>query len=160
MLYSLISNIFYGGIFAMYEKEVGMEVHSLTKLIKRHLKKSLNFQYAKSITGTNGWIIAYLAENSDKDIFQKDLEEKFSVTRSTVSKVVKLMEQKGLIERHSVSYDARLKKLVLTSKAIELHYAIKRDIKNLEATLTCGFTQEEIDKFFSYVERMKSNLVE
>lgn len=144
----------------MHDKEVGMEVHSLTKLIKRHLEKSINFQYAKSITGTNGWIIAYLAENSDKDIFQKDLEEKFSVTRSTVSKVVKLMEQKGLIERYNVPYDARLKKLVLTSKAIDLHNAIKDDIKNLEATLIRGFSREEIDKFFSYIERMKSNLAE
>ncbi|MTI60295.1 MAG: MarR family transcriptional regulator [Firmicutes bacterium] len=144
----------------MHDQEVGMEVHSLTKLIRRHLEKSINFQYAKSITGTNGWIIAYLAENCDKDIFQKDLEEKFSVTRSTISKVVKLMEQKGLIERCSVPDDARLKKLVLTPRAIDLHYAIKEDIKNLEATLTRGFTQEEIDDFFSYIERMKSNLNE
>lgn len=144
----------------MYDKEVGMEVHSLTKLIKRHLKKSTNFQYARSITGTNGWIIAYLAENRHKDIFQKDLEKKFSVTRSTVSKVVKLMEQKGLIERQGVPYDARLKKLVLTSEALALHKAIRDDIKNLEASLTRGFTKEEINKFFSYIERMKSNLAE
>lgn len=142
----------------MHDKEVGRKIHSLNKLIKRHLENSINFQYAESITGTNSWIIAYLVKNSDKDIFQKDLEEKFSVTRSTISKVVKLMEQKGLIKRYSVPYDARLKKLVLTSKAIDLHNAIKDDIKNLEATLTRGFKQEEIDKFFSYIERMKSNL--
>ena len=72
-----------------------------------------------------------MAQNNDKDIYQKDLEKKFSVTRSTASKVVKLMVQKGLIVREEVESDARLKKLILTEKALNMHEAIKSDILKL-----------------------------
>ncbi|SHN75372.1 MarR family winged helix-turn-helix transcriptional regulator [Desulfitobacterium chlororespirans] len=140
------------------KKEIGFQIRSLNHLIKRHVENSANFQYAKSITGTNSWIIAYLAENRDKDIFQKDIEEMFTVNRSTTSKVLKLMEQKELIERRSVPDDARLKKLVLTPKALALHQSIVEDIDSLEAMLIQGFTEEEIQQFNAYIERMKENL--
>ncbi|HBM81626.1 MAG TPA: MarR family transcriptional regulator [Clostridiaceae bacterium] len=144
--------------YCVYKKIIGGEIRSLSNLLRRHAENSATFQYAKSVTGANGWIIAYIADNPDKDVFQKDLEEKFSTTRSTISKVIKLMEQKGLIERHGVSDDARLKKLVLTPKALALHQEIMNDIKNTEAILLNGFTQEEIDNLSSYIERMKNNL--
>lgn len=50
----------------------------------------------------NGWVIVYLAHNSDRDVFQRDLEERFNVRRSTVSNILSLMEKKGLIKRESV----------------------------------------------------------
>lgn len=150
---------FYRRIFYMHEERIGLELCSLANLISRYIENLNNFQYAESITGTNSWIIAYIARNKDRDIFQRDLEKKFSVTRSTISKVVKLMEQKGLLERQSVPYDARLKKLVLTSKALALHHAIEDDIHNLEALLINGFKEEEVRKIVSYISRMKSNII-
>lgn len=143
----------------MCEKKISLDLYSLTNLISRHIENLNNFQYVDSITGTNSWIIAYIAKNKDKDIFQRDLEKRFSLTRSTISRVVKLMEQKGLIQRISVSYDARLKKLVLTSKALDLHQAIEEDIKDLENILIHGFKEDEIREIFSYISRMKSNII-
>lgn len=142
----------------MHVKTVGGEIRSLSNRLRRRAENSSIFQYAESVTGANSWIIAYIADNSDRDIFQKDLEEKLCTTRSTISKVLKLMEQKGLIERRSVPNDARLKKIVLTPKALDLHQAIINDIKKMEAELLQGFTHEEIDTLFSYIERMKKNL--
>jgi DNA-binding MarR family transcriptional regulator len=142
----------------MHEKAVGAELHSLTNLIGRRIENFVSLKYVKSLTGTNGWIIGYIAKNSDRDVFQKDLEEKFPITRSTASKVITLMEQKGLIERQSVPQDARLKKLVLTPKAWDLNKEIDTDFKNMESTLTRGFTKEEIDTLYSYIDRMKRNI--
>lgn len=142
----------------MYRKTVGGEIRALANILRRRAENSATFQYAKSVTGSNGWIIAYIADNSDRDIYQKDLEEKFSTTRSTISKVIKLMEKKGLIERESVSNDARLKKLVLTPKALALHRQITEDIENTEKILLNGFTQEEVDRTLSYIKRMKENM--
>ena len=69
----------------------------------------------------NGWILGYLADHENEEIYQKDIEEKFCVTRSTVSKVLKGMESKGLLRRESVSSDARLKRLVLTEEGREIN---------------------------------------
>ncbi len=70
------------------------------------------------------------------------------------------MVQKGLIERHSVSHDARLKKLVLTPKALEFSKFMEIDGKIMEETLTKGFSEQEIETLSGYIKRMKQNLVE
>ncbi|NLI57357.1 MAG: MarR family transcriptional regulator [Clostridium sp.] len=142
----------------MKQKSIGMEIRSLTNLIKRYIENSHHFQYAQRITGVNGWIIAYLYQNENRDVFQRDLEEKFTITRSTISRVLKVMEQKGLVKRQSVDLDARLKKLVLTKKAKDIYQGIVEDLRDVETRLMEGFSQKEKETLFSYLERMKSNM--
>ena len=142
-----------------YKKSIGFEIRVLSNLCRREMDRSSSIQYVESVTGTNGWIIGYLAENQDRDIFQRDLEEEFSVRRSTASKVLKLMEQKGLIRRESVPYDARLKKLVLTETALDMHSHVARDAELLEAKLARGLTEDELKTFFSIADKIKHNLV-
>ena len=141
-----------------YKKSIGLEIRILSNLCRREMDRSSSIQYVESVTGTNGWIIGYLADNQGRDIFQRDLEEEFSVRRSTASKVLKLMEQKGLIRRESVPYDARLKKLVLPDTALEMHSHVVRDSERLEAKLTKGLTDEELQTFFAIAEKIKDNL--
>ena len=72
-------------------------------------------------TGCHSFALRFFAENADRDIFQKDFEEEFSIRRSTATKILQLMEKNGLIERQKVESDARLKKIVLTNKALDIH---------------------------------------
>lgn len=137
---------------------IGLGLRSLNNLNMRYMINFGNKKKIDYITGTNGWIIGYLSEQRNQDIFQKDLEEEFNITRSTASKVVKLMVQKGLIEQQSVPYDARLKKLILTPKALELTALMKEDGKKMEAALTKGFTEEELDQLNQYLQRMITNM--
>lgn len=142
----------------MKKKLIGQELRSLNNLITRYIENSGNKKQADSITGTNGWIIGFLIENADKEIYQKDLEEQFSITRSTASKVLILMEKKGLIERRSVPYDARLKKLVLTEKAQKVSELIIDDAARVEEKLTKGFTDKELEYLQSCINKMKDNI--
>ncbi|HWQ76063.1 MAG TPA: MarR family transcriptional regulator [Syntrophomonas sp.] len=142
----------------MNRKPIGIELRSLENLIMRKFVNTEHKKQIDSVTGTNGWIIGFLADNADKDIYQKDLEEQFTITRSTVSKVLILMEKKGLIERHGVPNDSRLKKLVLTDKAWKLSESMKEHGDKFEAALTRGFTEEELEAFYSYIQRMKDNI--
>jgi DNA-binding MarR family transcriptional regulator len=137
---------------------IGIELRSLDNLFMRRFEQSEQKKQLDSITGTNGWIIAYLADNADKEIYQKDLEKQFSITRSTVSKVLNLMEKKGLIERRGVPGDSRLKKLVLTDKAWKISAVMRECGSQLEAALTKGFTQSELDSLYNYIQRMKDNM--
>lgn len=142
----------------MNRKPIGVELRSLDNLIMRKFINTDRKKQIDSITGTNGWIIGFLADNADKDIYQKDLEEQFAITRSTVSKVLILMEKKGLIERHGVPNDSRLKKLVLTDKAWKLNESMKEHGDKIEAALTKGFTEEELEALYSYIQRMRDNI--
>lgn len=137
---------------------IGLEIRSLNNLICRYFEFSSHRKEIETVTGNNGWIIGYLAENVEKDIFQKDLEDHFSITRSTASKVLNLMEQKGLIRRQAVEQDARLKKLILTEKAWEIRDLMKEDAVRMEQTLTDGFTDKEKQALLLYIKRMRTNI--
>lgn len=142
----------------MKEKLVGVQLRSLNNLIMRYMERSPVKQKVDRITGTNGWIIGYLANHQDREIYQKDLQSRFGITRSTASKVLTLMERKGLIVRQSVPRDARLKKITLTQKALDVHKMVKSDAEHFERKLTKGFSESEIDAVLSYLERMKNNM--
>lgn len=137
---------------------IGLEIRSLNNLICRYFEFSSHKKEIETVTGNNGWIIGYLAENVNKDIFQKDLEDHFSITRSTASKVLNLMEQKGLIRREAVAQDARLKKLILTDKAWKIRDLMKEDTVRMEQTLTDGFTEQEKQTLLLYIRKMRTNI--
>lgn len=139
-------------------REIGREIRALSNLIRRYMCSKLNAGYVDEATGTNGWIIMFLKQHENEDVFQRDLEKEFCVTRSTASKVLILMEQKGLVARKSVPQDGRLKKLVLTDRANELVELMKADKKIIESRLTEGFTESELDTLYGFIERMKENI--
>lgn len=144
----------------MEQKTVSFEIRVLGNLIRREAAHSDIHRHVDALTGTNGWIIGFIAEHGDSDIFQRDLETRFSIRRSTASKILQLMEKKGLIERQSVAHDARLKKLVLTPKALELHKLATEEMQALESRLTHGLTKQELEGFFRVTEKLKQNLAE
>ena len=88
-------------------------------------------------------ILRFLAERQDQDVFQRDIEEAFHISRATASKMLKSMEKNEMIRREVVLEDARLKKLVLTDKAIEQDENAKRNIRRMEASITKGMSEEE-----------------
>ena len=93
----------------MQKDHIGNDVRILSHQIHRWIENAPNKKKIDSVTGANAWIIGYISDKTDnnEDVFQKDLESCFEITRSTASKVVNLMVEKGLIERQSVPWDAR-----------------------------------------------------
>lgn len=144
----------------MNNKHIGKEVRILSNMISRYIENMSNFQEAQRTTGTNTWIIAYVGKHNDIDVFQRDLEKEFSVTRSTASKVIQLMEQKGLLIREPVEYDKRLKKIVLTKKAQLLYEGIRHDFEELERKMTNKFSEQEKIEFIAMLERCQKNMKE
>ena len=100
-------------------RDIGFEFRRINNLIRRDIERSKINGEIDTSRFVHGWAIRYLYDNREKEIFQKDIEKEFSIRRSTASNILKLMEKNGLIERISVPYDARLKKLTLTKKAVE-----------------------------------------
>ena len=105
----------------MRNNEIGFEIKALNNLIKRRVEMSETKEEVEHLTGVHGFVIGYISDHDDEDIFQRDIEEKFEIRRSTATGIINLMEKNGLIIREKVDYDARLKKLVLTDKAREIN---------------------------------------
>lgn len=143
-----------------HEKNIGFNVRRLTNYIKRDIEKSSASGKIILPKGVNGWAIHYFYDNREKEIFQRDFEQRFSIRRSTASNILKTMEQNGFIQRVSVKNDARLKQIILTDKAIKIHEEIMKDIERREAVLRKGFSDDEIEKFLGMIDRFVINLEE
>ena len=103
------------------------------------------------------FIISYLCENKDKNIFQRDIEREFDLSRSTVSTILKQLESEGLIERKSVIIDARLKKVVPTPAAEMINEACSKEITHFFYDLASNLTDNEMSTFVKVLDTMKKN---
>jgi len=139
-------------------KHIGFELHQMDNLINR-TRVALGLRNGvDEMTTMNGWIIGYLCKNGERDIYQRDLERELSLAKSTITCILKLMEQKGYIERVSVASDARLKKLVVTPKGEQLHYTCLNNMKQMEETMREGISGEEIESFLATLSKMRDNV--
>lgn len=141
-----------------HRDEIGFQLRTLSNLCKRMVDQKAFSQGERPTTGMHGWVIGYLYENRDKDTYQRDLQEKFSVRRSTITGILQLMEKNGLITRESVEGDARLKKISLTPKAIEQHEIIHRSIREVEDKISQGLTPQEKETFLMLCEKIRANM--
>ena len=142
------------------EFQLGKAIHELDNLIFRNmLAQGRKYGYDQ-VTVMNGWIVKYLVLNQDKDIFQKDIEKEFGITKSTVAGIIKLMEKKGFIERISVPRDARLKKLVLTDKGREYEDKMGTQFRLDEQMYRENITDEELCIFIRVLNKIKQNVKE
>lgn len=140
----------------MESRELGFQIKSVSNLMLRRMRS----EGAEEITRMQAWIIGYVYKRGEKDTFQRDLEKEFNIRRSTATGILQLMEQNGLITRNSVAYDARLKKIALTPKALKIQKAIAERISRLEQLMGEGISEKEKDVFFSVMEKIKANLAE
>ncbi|NMB63227.1 MAG: MarR family transcriptional regulator [Chloroflexi bacterium] len=137
---------------------IGFEIKTLSNLIKRRIDLNISQQNPVELTGMQGWIIGYLFDHQDQDVFQRDIEARFNIRRSTATGVLQRMEKKGLIRREFYQNDARLKKLVLTPEAIDIHENVIREIDRIESRLSAGLTASELETFFTLIAKIRKSI--
>ena len=140
------------------KRKLGFEIGRTSRLIKRVLDNNSQKEYIDKLTGTHGWALGYLHRNRDRDIFQKDFEKEFDIRRSTASHILSLMEENGMITRESVPYDARLKKIVLTEKAMNIEEEVMQFFDKLEQEFEKNITKEELEIFYSVLDKINDNI--
>ena len=127
-----------------YPHEIGYEINTLEHLIGRKIVGIVQANNFGDITMMQAWIMQFLYENREKEVYQKDIEKHFCITRSTVTSILQLMEKKGYIEKAIA---------IQKQNSFEIHQSFER-------TLREGLSDEELDVFFHCIEQMKKNLIE
>lgn len=141
------------------ERKLGHEVKALDNMLIRNFMFHARKAGIDEVTVMHGWIVGYIYENEGiKDIYQKDVETAFSINRSTVTNIVKLMEKKGYIRRESVQGDARLKRLKLTEEGVKIHQRTMKVIEEIDTKTLEGISAEEMNTFFRTIDRLKENI--
>ena len=141
------------------DKNIIFEMKNLDRLLRRNIEAAFRvLDGDDQLTRMHHWIIGFLYENQHRDIFQRDVEAEFKISRSTTSSMLTLMEKKGLITRQSVPGDARLKKLMLTEKAAELHLRHMDTIREFDERVNNSITPEEKRELLRILEKLHNTV--
>ena len=142
----------------MHTDTIGYKIRLLHNQIHKRMESKRQENEKEPLTGIQRWTLGFLRDHDGEDIYQKDIETEFSVSRATASNMLAVMERKGLLQREAVAHDARLKKLVLTEKARALVDRSEQDMRDMEALLSKGLSETEIKNLKKYLDQMLLNL--
>ena len=104
------------------------------------------------------WIMSYLYWHKNEPVYQRDIEREFSITRSTVTNILQLMERKGYFERQSVPQDARLKRLILTEEGGRVHEKTMLSLHQTDEFVAGLLTEEENAELLRLLNKLRKGL--
>ena len=134
------------------------QIRRVDNLIFRKINQFARENGVEQATPMHGWIIEYLYRHRDTPVFQRDIEREFSITRSTVTNILQLMERKGYIERQSVPQDARLKRLVLTEKGACIREKTMQALHQTDEFVESLLTPEENAELLRLLNKLRKGL--
>lgn len=133
------------------------EVGRIARLLQREINESV---LPAGVTRQQYQILSYIYRCQGADVFQRDIETHFSMPRSTVSGLMKELEQAGLISRCQVESDSRLKRLRLTEQGCGVCRMVRKGMVDLNQQLTGGISDEEFSVFWQVADKMRANLAQ
>ena len=134
------------------------QLRRVDNLIFRKINQFARANGVEQATPMHGWIIEYLYRHRDEQVFQRDIEREFSITRSTVTNILQLMERKGYIRRQSVPQDARLKQLVLTEEGVLFHEKTILSFHQTDDYVAGLLTEEENAELLRLLNKLREAL--
>ncbi len=133
------------------------ELRILCILLRRGMDRVIK-ECEDALPRAQGILLCYLYEQREKPVYQRDVEAKFRIRRSTATEVLQAMERKGLIYRKAVPEDGRLKQICLTEKAMGMQEHFFSVAQALDMRMTKGISQADLDKFMEVAEQIRYNL--
>ena len=137
-----------------HDKHAARYVSKLSNKLRRKIDA---FSSKDSFSGSQERVLHFILAQSN-DVFQKDIEEEYSLRPPTATELLKKMEKNGLIYRETMANDARMKRIVVSDKALQYKDMVIADITALEDELTKDIPQNELDIFFNVIEKMLDNI--
>ncbi len=132
------------------------KIKLINKLIINKLSYDNNIKCFK-ITPTQIEIIEYIL-NSDRKVYQRDLEKILNLSRATVSGVLITMEKNKLIKRITDKNDLRSKQIILNEVAKKEFLRTKEKIIELSKIINKDITYEELEIFRRVIDKMENNI--
>ena len=138
------------------ERNCGMWINILSHQVKKYFNAKLS---EIGITGVQGLVLHHIILHNVKGaVFQKDVENAFSMNRSTATGILQLLEKGGFLRREPMDYDARLKRLIPTEKAACLDAQMEEYLRQMEQCLTQGLSMAQLAQFKKTAAHMSANL--
>lgn len=139
------------------EKRIGREIKFIHILTSRYVTKHIKCKEKKHYSLIQIDIMEYLAE-TEKKVYQKDIEKEIGLRKSTVSGVLDTMQRNGIIGRFEDEKDFRSKQIKLTEKGRKIYQGLIKEILKMERLIAKDISKQDIEIFFKVANQIKENL--
>ena len=127
--------------------------------IGHHLKMRMDENLSKNnLTISQFKVLAYLWEHENQKINQKQIHEFLEIKPSSMTKLIKLLESKELINKELDPDDSRNTVIKLTKKGKDIKRICILNIKETENYLLKDFSQKEIDTLINLLLKIKESI--
>lgn len=134
---------------------VGFRLRIVSNLIERYSENNIRLPRSKNVTSM---VVGFIYRSGDEAVTQKDVCEKFNMSRSSVTGLIDRMEEKGIVERVPFEGDARQKRIVLTERCKKNCNRVFDSLKEFERTITKGMSAEEVKQFVFLLDKVIANV--
>jgi MarR family transcriptional repressor of mepA len=136
-----------------------MIVSNLMRSIMNKSRESME-QRVKDmdISQQQGRMIAYIAQNEDKGLIQKDLAEAFQRRGASITNMLQGLEKKGYIERRIPKDNERQKNIYALPKGKDLVEKINEAFYEAEQDLVHALNEKEIQELTLLLRKIDRSL--
>ncbi len=110
------------------------------------------------LTSSQIQLLMYMIFHNDRTIYPIDLQQKFQLSKATVSGLLKRLQEKGYIEFQVSKTDNRYKEIIVLEKAYTVKNTLKEKTTEIEKIMFDGFTNDEKTQFHQQLLRILHNL--
>lgn len=138
---------------------LGADIHCTSVAIRRALDAAISARVSPELTGARGMMLGFIARRTaeGEPVYQRDLEQRFHIRRSSVTALLQAMEEDGFITRTTARQDARLKSLTLTKKGRACYQDIQTCIAEFETALCQGISPGQLDQLHAMLDQLLHN---
>lgn len=142
----------------MNERQGGFLISKIKSIGGRRFDKILQQKNINAFNGAQGKILYCLWQG--EKMTATELSKKSGLAKTTLSAMLARMDEQGLIAIEESPTDKRSVTISLTPAAETLRAEYDNVTREIENIYYKGFTEEEVEQFESYLNRILNNLEE
>jgi DNA-binding MarR family transcriptional regulator len=127
--------------------------------IGHHLKLRLDKRLSQNnLTISQFKVLAYLWEHHQQKVNQKQIHDFLEIKPSSMTKLIRLLQAKDLIQKEVDPDDPRNKIIKITAAGMEIKKICLHHMKQSENYLLKDFSEQEMDTFYDLLLRIKEKI--
>lgn len=137
------------------DNHIGYLIHQIAHLILQQYNEKLE---REGITASQERVLVLLYKHDG--VTQSNLQQDLFIKPSSVTKLIDILERKGLVKRTNGGKDGRVKKISLTDKGKQLEESLWSIKEEMEAQLSQYIIEEQLASFIEQLKLVRKNLVD
>ncbi len=133
-------------------------IHKLYQRVYKNLIKLIRSELEPYDFNRGEFPLLFKLIKKGDGVTQKEICEMLYISKSTTSKIIKRLVEKGYLRKEKDPDDKRASRIFLTEKKDKIEDLIKEIDQKAENKILEGFDKEEKEELRSYLERILDNL--